>query len=323
MALLLVFYCCKDHNSQINQANWELINLNYTGDITDISVLHNDTILLLSVLDPTYQKTCIFESDDAGTTWIQRCFDKLEIGGFSNFYCFNHLKMFAGNYKSYDGGRSWQKGGNFNVGLMYFFNNDVGIGFSGFTIYKTTDGGNSSKIVYDSISYVGCHFVQFLDYQTGYASGGASFDSYNSGLIVKTIDGGNSWKALPGSFKSIIGMSFITADLGYILIDLNEGDLYQTFKSGTELLKTTNGGSTWVSVNNKLGDRFSIVIAECYFVDEMHGFICGSSSYGNKILSTTDGGYNWKEEYTIISAQKSITTGFPLLIISLMLLCLI
>ncbi|MDP4275782.1 MAG: hypothetical protein Q8907_16055 [Bacteroidota bacterium] len=135
---------------------WETIDLNYTGDLNDIFILPNDTIMLLSRFDHTYKKTCGFESDDAGKTWKQNCFDTLSSSGFSNFYCFSHLKIFAGNYRSYNGGNNWQTLGNFKGGLMYFFNNSTGIGVSGFSIFKTIDGGNSFQIKYDTVSYVGC-----------------------------------------------------------------------------------------------------------------------------------------------------------------------
>jgi photosystem II stability/assembly factor-like uncharacterized protein len=303
--ILIVYISCQKESDQ--QIKWESFNLNYHGDFSDIVAFQNDTLMLLSSLDSTFQKTCIFESDDAGITWSRRCFDKLVIGGFSNFYCFNHLKIFAGNYRSYDGGNNWQMVGDFAGSLMHFFNNDIGIAFSGFSIYKTFDGGNSFIIVYDITSYVNCQFVQFLNNQVGYASGGASFDNFNSGVILKSTDGGDTWESLPGTFKSIIGMSFITTEVGFIIINLYEGDIISSYKEGAELLRTTDGGKTWKSINNQLYDLFNIIPWGCYFSDERHGYIYGSTLNGSKILSTSDGGQRWKEEYTSPTNESVLT----------------
>jgi len=302
--------CRKEYDSH---AKWEVINLNYTGDLDDIFALSNDTIMLLSRFDDTYQKTCIFESDNAGKTWKQNCFDILNAGGFSNFYCFNHLKIYSGNYRTYNGGNSWQQVG-FNGVPMYFFNNQVGIYVIGSSIYKTTDGGMTAKLVFDHTSYEGFNFIQFLNSEIGYASGGTSFDSYNSGIMVKTTDGGNTWQTLPQKFKSIIGMSFVTADIGYIIINLHEGDVFWTYKSGAELLKTTDGGDTWISINNRLYEDFNMIPFQCYFEDEKHGFLCG----GSRIVYTVDGGKTWKQEYDNPSSDyalnkmifTSLKTGF-------------
>jgi len=293
------------HKENQTQSKWNIIGLNYEGNLNDIFALPSDTIMVLSTLDKTFQKTCIFESNDAGITWTQRCFDKLDVGGSPSFYCFTHLKIYAGDFRSKDGGLNWYKAGDFKVGQMYFFNNNLGIGVSGFTIFKTYNSGNSFTMVYDSSSYVGCQFIQFLDSQIGYASGGASFDNYNSGLIVKTIDGGNTWKPLPGTFKSIIGMSFITPDIGYIIINLYKGDVFTTYESGAELLKTIDGGNTWKSINANLLDQTKIIPFECYFSNELHGYICGAGS-GSKILSTDDGGITWNEEYANTSSDFTL-----------------
>lgn len=284
------------------QAEWESLNLNYTGDLSDICVFSSDTIMILSKLDKTFKKTCIFESDNAGKTWSQKCFNKLEIGGFGNFYCFNHKKIFAGNYRSYDSGNSWQKSsGNFQGAPMYFLNDEVGVAVVGSTIYRTIDGGISGELVFDSISYAGFNFIQFLNNQVGYAAGGTTFDSYNSGMFAKTTDGGVTWQLLPGKFQCILGMSFITADIGYIVINLHEGNILETYKDGAELLKTTDGGNTWTSVNAKIYEEYNDIPFQCYFVDELHGFLCGS-----KILSTSDGGNTWRQEYVIPSSDYAL-----------------
>lgn len=318
IVVLFSFISCKKEST--SKAKWETINVNYLGDFNDIFILPNDTLMILSGLDPTFQKTCIFESDDSGNTWNQKCVDKLVIGGFSNFYCFNHLKIFSGKFRSNDGGTSWKSVGDFNGGLYYFFNNSTGIGISGFTIYKTIDGGNTFSIVYDTLSYVGCQYVQFFDNIIGYAAGGAVFDSYNSGIILKTTNGGNFWAPLPTQFKSIIGMSFITSDIGYIIINLQNGGIDNANLEGVELLKTVDGGNSWISVNSEIFNQFNTMPFECYFLDENNGYICGSALEGSKILSTSDGGKSWKVEYETSSNSHvlikmiitSATTGYAI-----------
>jgi photosystem II stability/assembly factor-like uncharacterized protein len=295
LSLLPIISCHKDNELPLNQAKWEVVNLNYTGDIDDIFALPNDTIMLISRYDDTFQKTCIFESDDAGKTWKQNCFEMLTPSGFANFYCFNHSKIYCGPFRTFNHGNSWQSDA-FNGIPVYFVNDSIGFYIKGSSIYKTTDRGLTAEIVFDQTSFEGFQFIQFFDKRIGYASGGTSFDSYNSGIMVKTIDGGNTWNELPKEFKSIIGMSFINANMGYIFTNLHQGSVVGSSKEGAELLKTTDGGKTWISVNDKIYDEFHIIPSQCFFADEQHGFLCGSGNE-SKILSTSDGGKTWKEEY--------------------------
>lgn len=294
LLLVIVFTSCGKEDDP--HARWEVIDLNYTGGLEDIFILPNDTIMLISRYDASYQKTCIFESDDAGKSWKQNCFDLLTSSGFANLYCFNHLNIMCGNYRTFNGGNSWQQVG-FNGAPMQFFNNMEGLYVSGSSIYKTNDGGLTAELVFDRTSYEGFHFMQFVDNEIGYASGGTSWDSYNSGIMVKTTDGGNTWKPLFAKQKSIIGMSFVSADIGYIVIDLHEGNVIETFKTGAELLKTNDGGKTWKSITNKINEEYNVMPYQCYFADEKHGFLCGAG-YENKILSTSNGGRTWKVEYS-------------------------
>ena len=293
---LAIFSCQKEDS--FNRAKWEVVNLNYTGDLDDIFALPNDTIMLISRFDDTYQKTCIFESDDAAKTWKQTCFDTLSTRGFPNLYCFNHLRIYCGNFKTYDGGKTWKKDG-FAGTPSYFFNNDVGFYLWGSSIYKTTDGGMTAKLVFDRTAYDGFQFIQFFNNRIGYASGGASWDSFNSGIMVKTTDGGNTWQQLPGKFKHIDGMSFISADIGYIVIDLHEGSVIETTLTGAELLKTTDGGITWTSIYKAYESQY---FARCNFVDEQHGFVLGVGT----ICSTSDGGKTWVQEHEIPSSDYAI-----------------
>lgn len=282
-------------NEEVQQFRWEAINLNYTGDINDISVLSEDTIMLLSGIDKTFEQTCILESDDAGKTWKKRCFDILDISGFSSFYCFNHLKIFAtgrGLFQSNNGGYSWKKIGD-NGGQLYFISKNEGFLLSGYSIYKTTNGGTSFEMVHNNTSFKSFRFIQLLNNKVGYASGGI----YN-GIIVKTTDGGDTWQTLPQIFKGIAGMSFITAEIGYIILYLSAPQMViGTSGTRVELLKTTDGGNTWTSINDRIYDKYQAIPLQCYLKNERTGFILAYSR-GNKILSTSDGGKTWKEEYS-------------------------
>jgi photosystem II stability/assembly factor-like uncharacterized protein len=289
--MILVGAGCKDYENY-SQTKWQSIDIGYTGDLNDISLPGGDTIMLLSELDGSYQQTCIFESDDAGKTWKKWCFKKLEFEGFSSFYCFNSKKIYATGealFQSNGNGYSWLKSGD-TGGLLYFFNRNEGLRISGFSIYKTTDGGRSFELKYDSISYGGCYFLQFPDRNVGYTSGSSGIYINSKGIVLKTTDGGNSWHSSPGKFSSITGMSFKTADIGYIISSpLIAIDFDGTGGSSkATLLLTTDGGDTWTTINDSLPQ----IPIQCYFTDKQHGFICGS-----KIFSTKDGGKNWQEEY--------------------------
>jgi len=69
----------------------------------------------------------------------------------------------------------------------------------------------------------------------GYATGGATNDSYSFGFLAKTLDGGQSWVVLnPGpwssdnkSFPDVFTIQFLTEQIGFIFTD--DGKLYKNF----------------------------------------------------------------------------------------------
>jgi photosystem II stability/assembly factor-like uncharacterized protein len=288
--LLIAIISLLSSCTKFPDASWEVIDLNYTGSLSDIYTISGDTLFILSTLDDTYQNTCIFESDDAGATWTQKCFPKLYPGGFYNFYCLNHLKIYATGgalFRSDDGGLNWQQI-NEGGGLLHFFNNNEGLRMSGQSIYKTLDGGNSYRTVYSHEGFGGFSFIQLFDDKVGYTSGG-SYQA-NVGSLLKTTDRGETWYSPSNISNCVLGMSFISKDIGYIIVKFTEGNI-----SGGELLKTIDGAKTWKSIN-KIYEGDAIVPRQCYFFDEHHGFIKGTDIV-SKILSTNNGGKSWQIEY--------------------------
>ena len=164
--------------------------------------------------------------------------------------------------KSIDGGETWQQkesGTTKNLLKVQFPTSEIGyITAMGNTFWKTIDGGEtwfsidgSSNCFFHNFSWVS----EELIYNTC------------SGVLVKSIDGGYSWTDI-GSV-SLESLQFKSNNIGY------------GRKSNGNLLKTENGGETWMELNY-IANPFQ-------FLDENTGFF-----YGYGLYKTIDGGYNFE-----------------------------
>ncbi|MGH9822423.1 MAG: WD40/YVTN/BNR-like repeat-containing protein [Blastocatellia bacterium] len=142
-------------------------------------------------------------------------------------------------------------------------------------------------------------------------------------LVVRTTDGGASWKELsitgagdqPGALN---GIQFLNPTTGWVVGSDDKG--------GGVLFHTTDGGETWSS--QKLPVKG--VPTSIHFVDSEKGWIVGSNpapggdeySQGgpSDILATTDGGKTWTQAYhlpasmndiTFVDSQNAWTAGVP------------
>ncbi|MEI6900153.1 MAG: T9SS type A sorting domain-containing protein [Bacteroidota bacterium] len=97
----------------------------------------------------------------------------------------------------------------------------------------------------------------------------------DSGIIIKTINGGNSWTLLPsGTNFNLYSIHFPTENVGYAV---GEHEL---------VLKTTDKGASWTAVCNWGGDDLFTV----NFIDPLHGIVGGDNDV---LMRTSDGGLNW------------------------------
>jgi photosystem II stability/assembly factor-like uncharacterized protein len=158
--------------------------------------------------------------------------------------------------------------------------------------------------------------VFFTDVNTGYVVG-------DSGIILKTSDGGQLWTNLNSgkiyNLKSVFfidpNIGYVTGDSGTILMTNNAGTSWVTQTSGTynciysiyfadattgyvvgqggTILKTNDAGITWldISTNN------TYTLASVFFTDPNTGYATGSKPYGwggcGIILKTVNGGNDW------------------------------
>ena len=123
----------------------------------------------------------------------------------------------------------------------------------------------------------GLYDIDFVDLQNGWVVG-------DSGIILHTVDGGESWEHQTCSTKEIIGaVDFVDDKLGWIC-------------SRHSILKTTNGGKNWEIVfSEDFGEGY---FRDIQFLDENIGFaVGGRESFGSKgvLMKTEDGGETWQQ----------------------------
>lgn len=142
-------------------------------------------------------------------------------------------------------------------------------GFSQFNCHKT----NWISPVPTSNTLNG---VFFTDANTGYVTG-------VKGTILKTTDGGTTWKTLnAGTSYDINAIWFTSADTGYAGGEVNSEGI---------ISKTTDGGKTWKEL---ISGRTPGPVRSLYFISKDTGFAgCG---FG-KFHITTDAGKTWKSLY--------------------------
>ena len=141
--------------------------------------------------------------------------------------------------------------------------------------------------------------INFIDEFTGFILG-------NEGLILKTVDGGKSWRNISVSASELLyQVKFLPDNKNGIIVG----------KRGT-ILKTTDGGDTW----RKLKPFTTKYLKSVDFLNEKVGLIVGG---GGSIFRTDNGGESWnkmefkqvrglnkvlfiKDEMAVVAANKGM-----------------
>jgi len=230
--------------------------------------------------------------------------------------------------KTTNGGSTWiaqTSGTNNTLNAIFFI--DANIGFAvgdGGVLLKTINGGTSWTYLTSGTTR-SLYSVYFTDANTGYIAGGFYYNGSSYSVIRKTTNGGTTWTPqASGAGVEIRSIYFADSITGYA--SGYYGAIYKTINGGTQwsqkyyntvsynylyslsfpdnntayavgvgkIIKTSNAGNNW---NENITPN---VLNSVYFTDTSTGFAVG---YHGIIMHTQNGGANWDEQQSGISAN--------------------
>ena len=162
--------------------------------------------------------------------------------------------------ESTDGGLTWHSKGILKDSVYHLFNLSFiseqkgfivasSINDSGYAILKTIDGGNNWYYTYPFEKYLSIEDIQFIDESNGIAAG-EIINGNETGVVLKTSDGGESWrKYYINELSKISGVVYLDSINIFIVgMDSNfKGYVY----------KSTDAGNTWKEFHSY--DQFSLL----------------------------------------------------------------
>ena len=261
--------------------NWtKMVISNPQGELLDVKFIDLQNIIIVGGNDDYFggRDPIVLRSSDGGETWMNissqfpRGLNSISYYNSNTAVCAGFA---GGMYKTTDSGYNWTK---LYSGFLSDFGQLCTFDTSGFYTIGTDFPANQLILLYTdnggevwqtknapSVLYSG--YIDFLDADYGMISG--------NNLIFYTLDGCNTWHQ---------GTTPPNSSFGDVKIINNN----KAFLSGSRdsLLKSTDGGNTWFSVN--IGTTG--YLARIIFKDLLNGLIIANS--GPSII-TTDGGENW------------------------------
>lgn len=250
------------------QTQWNIVptmNDTITSHFTHfLNVIDSTTVILTPRY--TYDTPSILKTTDAGQTWTSHIID-------STMYTLLHEAQFVDANTGYIvGGTDF---GNWNIFL------------------KTTDGGQTWQDMNASASFstvfpTRITEISFVTNQIGFIARGEGENK-----IYRTTNGGTSFTALDlplNSQGSLTEMRFINPYVGFVVRMITNDNINST----TEILKTTDGGTTWTIVNTTNWQNVTVwgKKDKIQFVNNLQGF----AIVGTGVLKVTqDSGSSWAE----------------------------
>lgn len=238
------------------------------------------------------QSGTVARTNDGGESWVPSVVDSVEL--LSVFFVDKDQGWIVGRngtvLNSRDGGREWTRA-TFNgfpedddLYRVKFLNESTGFVLGHKGIYRTSDGGANWQNNWVPVDpYRGAWDMSVIDEHNIYLLG-TRWNEPDPEVLYRSVDGGLTWNVVEGTnvskLRGILTIYFVDGTTGW--------------GGGGAVLKTEDGGSSWIS---------QVGIAEVrrlYFKDEMNGLAVGNS----KLIITEDGGNTWAD---ILSGDERIT----------------
>jgi len=261
----------------------------------------------------------IYRTTNAGLSWSVAC--QYPYLGTGRIKIVNNKLIAGGNsyyfYSSTDSGLNWLQLNYTTVKDFDFYDSLIGYSVSWGRIKKTTNGGLN---FFDcNVSTDTLNSVMVYNENTIFCAGGSK--------ILRSTNAGNNWEYVSSTIPGYINRIFIkdtsdgwaagekglickSSNTGINWINLSDGYLNDIFNStflnkntgwftGRNLiLKTTNGGSSWINQTIPQQGYYSVS-----FINENTGYALqgsyGESYSGCPSYKTTNGGNNWTQLTTL------------------------
>lgn len=306
--------------------NWHFISSPVVGHYYDIQFPEAKKGFIVG--RNSEDKAVILNSADEGTTWSTSLYGTYVFPNTISFI--NPMVGYAAGYyglvlKTMDGGISWEYQPDADKWLhkILFINQDTGYATSNlpYSIYRTVDGANS----WEDITPENQNYFKTLIHTTK----NKLFAFGTGGFIAKSGDYGDTWNEIShGLKKNFLEIQFPDEQTGFItaedlLLKSHDGGIsWDTSKitgfsygdvqashfcdentgfvlgGSGEILRTTDGGSSWIKVLSKMHNRAQFY-TDIFMIDKFRGFMTGGGvSPGGVLWSVfyeTSNGVNWQQ----------------------------
>ena len=196
---------------------------------------------------------------------------------------------------STDGGYTWKEQNSNtknNLREIYFIDEKIGwiSGYKNTLLYTSNSGKEWQQIeVYEDTTKINTD-IFFIDNQTGWLLN-------NTGNLYHTTNAGTSWDEI-----------YVFPNSGwYKLVFLDDLNGYTMQIVGDELMKTSDGGKNWVSIDlNFPNALMGLMVRDFCFSDKLTGYFIYSWRSGGLMVTATpvrktiDGGYIWSHQDSVM-----------------------
>jgi photosystem II stability/assembly factor-like uncharacterized protein len=218
--------------------------------------------------------------------------------GLYSVHCINYDTVVVTGENGYiirttNSGNTWSTVTSNTSNALYkvkFVTKTIGyaVGAKG-TVLKTTDCGQSwaGIGIKTDMSLLS---MSFINKDTGWVAGGSalsiSFLQGNKGILMKTINGGNTWQIDSSYSATISSVFFLNSSLGFICTNDNKSP-----KSFQFVKKTINGGNSFTVVKK---DSMNSYYTDVQFINSKTGyFACYAGGMPGGVFKTTDYANTW------------------------------